>query len=640
MKSKIYLIKILIVVINIVVVWRLYDICIVKHEKYEYLSSITNDKVIESNTTLRGRILDCKGNVLVDNKGIKVLYYTKIPEIKLSEEIKIAESLAKVIDLNDFRVTDLQINEYVYKKYKTDIDKRINKEKLKKYNERKLNENDYLNYKYSLITNEEKTSISNLEVYIYNLMNSGYSYQDKVIKKNLTDEEFTMINEMNLSGIRVDIDYVRIYKYDTSLNQIFGSIGPITKENKAKYLNNGYKLNSIVGVSFLEKTYEKYLKGSARKYKIKSDNTLEVVDEGKKGNDLVLTIDIDKQIKIDNVLKEEIINAKKSPNTKYYNGSNIVVSDPTNGHIIAMSSYEYNNGALNYNTIGILKNSYTVGSVVKAASMSTLYKYNAIPGDRVRDACVKLFSQNEKCSWKSLGIINDIDALAFSSNYYQFLGVIKLSGMEYKYNMKFNPTRDDFNKYRDYFKTLGLGSKTMIDIDGEDTGIVGNTISGDLLLNLTIGQYDTYTTLMLNNYVATIANGKCRYKLKIADSIVDEFSNKRVINKDEILNNYEISDENYTRIKAGLRKVVTNGTAAYYMDKKYNASGKTGTSETFYGGANTYTKSFIAYFPSDDPKYALTIISPNISYKNSTSNYKYPINSKLSRKIANILFEN
>ena len=111
-------------------------------------------------------------------------------------------------------------------------------------------------------------------------------------------------------------------------------------------------------------------------------------------------------------------------------------------------------------------------------------------------------------------------------------------------------------------------------------------------------------------------------------------------NKYEILNNYEISDENYARIKAGLRKVVTNGTAAYYMDKKYNASGKTGTSETFYGGANTYTKSFIAYFPSDDPKYALTIISPNISYKNSTSNYKYPINSKLSRKIANILFEN
>lgn len=640
MKSKIYLIKILIVVINVIVVWRLYDICIVNHEKYEYLSSITNTKIIESNTTLRGRILDCKGNVLVDNKGIKVLYYTKIPDVKISEEINIAEKLAKIININDFKVTDLQINEYIYKKYKTEIDKRINKEKLKKYNERKLNENEYLNYKYSLINDEERSSVSNLEVYIYNLMNSGYSYQDKVIKKNLTDEEFTMINEMNFSGIRVDIDYVRIYKYDTSLNQIFGAIGPITKENKEEYLSNGYKLNSIVGVSFLEKTYEKYLKGNPRKYKIKSDNTLELIDEGRKGNDLVLTIDIDKQIKIDNVLKEEISNAKAAPNTKYYNGSNIVVSDPTNGHIIAMSSYEYNDGVLNYNTIGILKNSYTVGSVVKAASMSTLYKYNAIPGEKVKDGCVKLFSQNEKCSWKSLGVINDIDALAFSSNYYQFLGAIKLSGMEYKYNMKFNPTKDDFNKYRDYFKTLGLGSKTMIDIDGEDTGIVGNTISGDLLLNLTIGQYDTYTTLMLNNYIATVANGKYRYKLKIADSIIDESSVKQIINKDEILNDYDISEENYTKIKAGLRKVVTNGTAAYYMDKKYKGSGKTGTSETYYNGVSTYTKSFIAYFPSDEPKYALTIISPNISYKTNTSNYKYPINSKLSRKITNILFEN
>ena len=57
------------------------------------------------------------------------------------------------------------------------------KEKLKKYNERKLNENDYLNYKYGLINDDERASISNLEVYIYNLMNSGYSYQDKVIKK-------------------------------------------------------------------------------------------------------------------------------------------------------------------------------------------------------------------------------------------------------------------------------------------------------------------------------------------------------------------------------------------------------------------------------------------------------------------------
>ena len=108
----------------------------------------------------------------------------------------------------------------------------------------------------------------------------------------------------------------------------------------------------------------------------------------------------------------------------------------------------------------------------------------------------------------------------------------------------------------------------------------------------------------------------------------------------EILNKYEIDEDKYLRIKEGLRKVVTNGTATFYINKSLNGSGKTGTSETYYNGVSTYTKSFIAYVPSDNPKYAITIISPNISYKTETSTYKYPINSKLSRNITNILFEN
>lgn len=640
MNKKINLLKILIVIVNIVVIFRLYDLSIVNNSKYDEMAKLVNDRIVSSNNTLRGRILDAKGNVLVDNKGIKVLIYTKIPGIKEINEIDIAEKIAGVIHIDNYSVSDYQIREFIYKKNRKDIDSLVNSLTYKKYKERKMDEKEFLNYKYSLITDEMIKEVNNLAVYIYNLMNKGYSYQDKVIKKNISDEEFTLLNELNLSGIRIDIDYERVYKYDTSLNQLFGSIGKIEKENKDYYLKNGYRLDEIVGVSFLEKTYEAYLKGEPRKYKVNKDNTLTLVSEGKKGNDLVLTIDIDKQLKIDETLKEEMVNAKKISSAKYYNGSYIIVSDPNNGHIKAISSYLYNNGAFTYNTVGFLKNSFTVGSVVKAASMSTLYKYGIVDDKKIKDSCVKLYSQIQKCSWKDLGYINDIDALAYSSNYFQFINAIKLAGNTYKYNMVFKPTKEDFNKYRDYFKTLGLGSKTMIDIDGEELGITGNMYTGDLLLNLSIGQYDTYTPLMLNNYIATIANGQHRFKLKIADSIIDADSNKKIINSDEVLNDYDISEYNYTRIKAGLRKVVTNGTAASYMNKKYMGSGKTGTSETYFNGVSTYTKSFIAYLPSDDPLYALTIISPNISYKSETNNYKYPINSKLSRKITNILFEN
>lgn len=640
MNKKISLLKILIVIVNIVVIFRLYDLSIVNNSKYDEMAKLVNDRIVSSNNTLRGRILDAKGNVLVDNKGIKVLIYTKIPGIKEINEIDIAEKIAGIIHIENYSVSDYQIREFIYKKNRKEIDSLVNSLTYKKYKERKIDEKEFLNYKYSLITDEMIKEVNNLAVYIYNLMNKGYSYQDKVIKKNISDEEFTLLNELNLSGIRIDIDYERVYKYDTSLNQLFGSIGKIEKENKDYYLKNGYRLDEIVGVSFLEKTYEAYLKGEPRKYKVNKDNTLTLVSEGKKGNDLVLTIDIDKQLKIDEALKEEMVNAKKISSAKYYNGSYIIVSDPNNGHIKAISSYLYNNGAFTYNTVGFLKNSFTVGSVVKAASMSTLYKYGIVDDKKIKDSCVKLYSQIQKCSWKDLGYINDIDALAYSSNYFQFINAIKLAGNTYKYNMVFKPTKEDFNKYRDYFKTLGLGSKTMIDIDGEELGITGNMYTGDLLLNLSIGQYDTYTPLMLNNYIATIANGQHRFKLKIADSIIDADSNKKIINSDEVLNDYDISEYNYTRIKAGLRKVVTNGTAASYMNKKYMGSGKTGTSETYFNGVSTYTKSFIAYLPSDDPLYALTIISPNISHKSETNNYKYPINSKLSRKITNILFEN
>lgn len=640
MNKNIKILKLIILFINIIIISRLFSLSIVNYSKYSYLAKINNEKIIEANTTLRGRILDSHGNVLVDNKGIKVLMYTKLPGISESDELLVANKLANILSIDNITLSEKEIREFIYKKNKDEINSMVNKNTLKKYQERKISEYEFQNYKYTLITDEMINNINRLEVYIYNLMNKGYSYQDKIIKKNITDEELTLINELNLSGIRIELNYERIYNYDTSLNQIFGNIGKIPKEEVDEYLDKGYKLDSIVGISFLEKTYEEYLKGEKEKYRINEDNTLTLIEEGKKGNDLILTIDIEKQLKIDELLKEEIKNAKKVSSSKYYNGSYIVVSDPSNGNILAMSSYIYENDEFKYNTIGILKNSFTVGSVVKAASMSTLYKYDVIDDEKIQDGCVKLYSQKEKCSWKSLGLINDIDALTYSSNYYQFINAIKLSGYNYTYNMKFNPKVDDFNKYRDYFKTLGLGSSTKIDIEGESLGITGKTISGDLLLNLTIGQYDTYTPLMLNNYIATIANGKNRYKLKIANYISNEYSNKICINEDEVLNNYEISDENYLKIKEGLRKVVTNGTASSYIPSKYNGSGKTGTSETYYNGIKTYTKTFIAYYPSDNPLYAISIISPNIYYETTTNNYKYPINSKLSRGISYILFEN
>ena len=57
-----------------------------------------------------------------------------------------------------------------------------------------------------------------------------------------------------------------------------------------------------------------------------------------------------------------------------------------------------------------------------------------------------------------------------------------------------------------------------------------------------------------------------------------------------------------------------------YIDRSYNAAGKTGTSQSFIDTDNngvidteTITSSFVGYVPSDNPKYSIMVTSPNSS---------------------------
>lgn len=637
--KKINYLKILVILINIVILTRLFFICIIKHSYYQEMLDNNINKVIYTGVPPRGRMLDSKGNVLVDNKGIKVLVFNKLPGITKDTEINNVKELAKIIDIDTKNIGKSILKQYFYVLNENEVNNLVSSNKMEDYHNRLITNKELMDIRYNLITDKMLESISKEEALIYNLMNKGYIYQEKIIKRNITNEEFTRINELNLEGIHIDIHHERIFNYDTCLNTLFGAIGSIPAEEKEEYLKKGYNLEDIVGVSFLEKTYEEYLKGEKGSYQVNEDNTLSKLTDEKRGNDLILNIDIEKQLAIEEILENEIKNAKKYPSSKYYNGSYIVVSNPKDGALISLVALKYN-GEFASDVVGLLTNSYTVGSVVKGASQTVAYKYGAIDEyTKINDGCVKLFSQQEKCSWKNLGTLNDISALTNSSNYFQFISAIKVSGYKYKRNMKFNPTINDFNKYRNIFKSYGLGSKTEIDISEEQLGITGKTVSGDLLLNLSIGQYDTYTPLMLNQYIATIANNGERLKLRIADAIIDPGGNKHIINEKEVLNKVDIKPKYLSRIQKGMRDVVRIGTASSYTNKKYSASGKTGTSETFYNGKNTTTKSFVMYAPSDNPEYAISIISPNISTDNKKSNYKYPINSRLSRQITEILFE-
>ena len=71
-----------------------------------------------------------------------------------------------------------------------------------------------------------------------------------------------------------------------------------------------------------------------------------------------------------------------------------------------------------------------------------------------------------------------------------------------------------------------------------------------MLLNLSIGQYDTYTPIELVQYINTIANNGKRIKLSLMNKIVD--SDNKVIKKNDskVLNDVELDNYYFERLKA------------------------------------------------------------------------------------------
>ena len=599
-------------------------------------------------TAPRGRILDRNGKILVDNIGVRSLVFNKL-SISTKETMNVASKLNDIVSFN-MSSNNKQKRYCYYINNEEKVNKRVSDEVKTKLKERKINQKEYDDYKYSLITDEEIKSINDNVCALFYQMNNGYSYEDKIIKKNLTDDEYEMINTSNLKGIRTDITWERYYPYGNTLREVFGSVSSykqgIPKEFKNKYLKMGYNLSDRVGTSNLEYIYDEYLKGEKAKYEI-NDNHLKLIKKEETGKDIVLNIDIDLQKYTETVLEEEIKLAKKHPNSKYFDTSFVIISNPNDGSILTMAGRKLtNNGEfIDYSYENIF-NSYVAGSIVKGATISVGYKYDLIPKKKILDGCVKLSTTKDKCSWKSLGYMDAKEALRMSSNYYQYLLAIKLTGKNYSREMNIGATKEHIEIYRNVLKDYGLGTLSKIDLMNEGTGYKGTSITDDQLLNMAIGQYDTYTPISLTSYINTIATSK-RNKLSLLNMVLNKDGTVYYKNKSEVLSTAPINETDLNEIREGFRLVNYSGTGYGYVSNKVKSAGKTGTSESFIDTNNdgivdlkTVSITYGTYFPYDNPKISIIIVSPNIKYSNKNSEYKYPINRNVISKISKEIIEN
>lgn len=637
---------ILIIFLFLLIGVRLSYIVFWNNNFYEKKLESKTEILVYGSSAPRGRVLDINGKVIVDNAKVNTIFYHKPSGITISEEIKIAEELANYLKVKKNIDKDILKN-YWIKKNPDKAKKLITSEEYTLYDERKLTNKDLKYLKQNRITDEMLKDINPISAYIYYKMNEGYNYANKIIFESVQDDVFAQITELNLPGVFGEFTWKRIYPYEDVMRSVLGTVGKIPEEKKDYYLSRGYEITDVIGISYLELQYEEYLKGIKSVYEVGENNELILKSEAVRGNDLVLSIDIEKQIEIERILKDKILRAKNEQNTNYYKESYAIVSDPNTGAIIAMSGKRIlKSNSWQDVTSNIINNSFTVGSVVKGATIAVGYQNNVIDiGTKMKDSCVKLYLVPEKCSFKNLGVIDDKTALMNSSNYYQFQIAIGLTGNKYKYNIKLNATEQHFKIYRNTLASFGLGELTGIDLPNEQRGIKGTTIADDLLLNLAIGQYDTYTPIQLVQYINTVANGGAKYAPNLMNKVINA-------NGDVLKNNYPIIskldlEEKYIkRIQEGMNLVLMKGTGRGHVNYALNPAGKTGTSESFYDSDNdnisdvkTITKVFVGFIPYENPKYSVVVISPHVSFDNLNNSYTSNVNRHITRAITDFLFE-
>lgn len=650
----------IIILALLILIISLFVVQVVGKEKYSNELENLTKKITYGESAPRGRIYDRNGKLIVDNKPSKVIYYKKPSGVTSKKEIEIAYKLANMIDVNSSKLNDYNFKVFWLLNNKDAAKDKITDDEWQQLEERKLTSDDIYELEIERISEEDLSVYNDLDkkaAYIYTCMNTGYSYDEKVIKgENVTDEEYALVSEniSELKGVNTKLDWERIYPYNEIFRSILGNVSSsksgIPEEYKDYYLDKGYSLNDRVGTSNLEFQYEDILKGKKNKYQVMNDGSYKLLEEGKRGSDIVLTIDIELQKALEEILTEEILNTKKEANTEYYNGSFVIISDPKTGEILAMAGKQLKKNddgtykVIDY-TSGITQATAVMGSVVKGASHIVGYNTGALKIGEVRyDTCVKIAATPEKCSWKKLGRLNDITALAQSSNTYQYYTAIKVGHGNYKYNKPLVINTEAFNTYRNTFAEFGLGVKTGIDLPNELTGLKGTSTTSGLLLDFSIGQYDNYTPVQLSQYIGTIANNGTRMKPYLYKGMYgDESSYDQ--NKKE-LNKVNTEQKYMNRVHEGFEAVLKYGTGSGYINASYKPAGKTGTSQSFVDTNNdgkidteTISTTFVAYAPYDNPKVTFTIVSPNVSRPNGRTTHQSSINKRLAQRVSQKYFE-
>ena len=654
----------IVILLFLAIIGRLLYMQVLHKDFYENkLASASQTRVTMGSA--RGEIYDAAGKPLVQNTVKQVVSFTRSNKMTAADLKDISKKLLDYVTVTSPELTDRQMADYyladteVYKK----TVEALPKDKRYDSDGNQLSESElYNNAAESIAVNQLNYSDDEKKaIYLFSQLNSVENFATGNIQTDpLTDTQVALIASASkkLPGISISTSWDRKV-LETSLSSIVGTVSSeksgLPAEEVDAYLKKGYSLNDRVGTSYLEKQYEEVLQGKRTIKEIHLDKhgdmeSVENIEEGSKGKNIKLTIDLTFQDSVDSLLKSYFNSELANGGAKYSEGVYAVALNPKTGAVLAMSGMKHNleTGELTPDSLGTVTNVFVPGSVVKAATISSGWENGVLKGNQtLTDQPIVFQGSAAINSWYTPYYgsfpVTAVEALEYSSNTYMVQTALGMMGQTYQPDMivKTNQLESAMGKLRATFSEYGLGAATGIDLPEESTGFIPKEFDLANYLYNAFGQFDNYTPMQLAQYVATIANNGVRLSPRIVEGVYDNNEQgglgelvKQVDSTE--MNKINISESDMAILQKGFYQV-SHGTSALTTGRSLSEgaavsiSGKTGTAESYVAdGKKATNTNAVAYAPSDNPQIAVAVVFPH------NTNLSNTIGPSIARDIINL----
>lgn len=635
----------IVILLFMTIIGRLLYMQVLNKDFYEKkLASASQTKVTTSSA--RGEIYDASGKPLVENTLKQVVSFTRSNKMTATDLKEIAKKLLTYVSISSPNLTERQLADYYLADpeiYKKTVEALPSEKRLDSDGNRLSESELYNNAVDSVPTSQlNYTEDEKKEIYLFSQLNAVGNFATGTIATDpLNESQVAVIASISkeMPGISISTSWDRKI-LETSLSSIVGSVSSekagLPAEEAEAYLKKGYSLNDRVGTSYLEKQYEETLQGKRSVKEIHLDKygnmeSVDTIEEGSKGNNIKLTIDLAFQDSVDSLLKSYFNSELGNGGAKYSEGVYAVALNPKTGAVLSMSGikHDLNTGELTQDSLGTVTNVFVPGSVVKAATISSGWENGVLSGNQtLTDQPIVFQGSAPIYSWYKLAYgsfpITAVEALEYSSNAYMVQTALGIMGQTYQPNMFVGTSNLEtaMGKLRATFGEYGLGAATGIDLPDESTGFVPKEYSFANYITNAFGQFDNYTPMQLAQYVGTIANNGVRIAPHIVEGIYGNNEQGglgdliQTVDTKEI-NKVNISESDMAILHQGFYQV-SHGTSPLTTGRAFSdgatvsISGKTGTGESYVaGGQEANNTNAVAYAPTENPQIAVAVVFPH-----------------------------